>query len=119
MNKQERRQTQQLLDKIKFLRENLDPMFPLQHVQILLEAALDEGLSHKEMYRKLEPQSSASTNRGIKALSAQSWQMNADGTRRKSGKGLLRTDPDPLELRVKRITLTKDGQEFVKELSEI
>lgn len=115
MNTKQRKQLRLILNSVRHARKHIDPMLPLQYLQILLEVSLDSGLSHKEMYERLAPQSASSTARGLKDLSKISWKYD-NNNRRREGHGLLRSDPDPMELRVKRITLTQEGADYLADM---
>jgi len=97
-----------LLDRaLRFARKNLSPDITAQRLLILIAVYFHEGLSQRELMNYLESTSITALSRNLADLSAMT-------TRKEPGPGLLELRTDPLNLRVKRVFLTRKGRRFVK-----
>ena len=98
----------ELLDRaLRFARKNLSADVTAQRLLILIAVYFHEGLSQRELMNYLEGTS-------IPALSRNLADLSALTTKKVPGPGLLELRTDPLNLRVKRVFLTRKGRSFVK-----
>ena len=93
---------------LRFARARLSPDITAQRLLILIGVYLHEGLSQRELLNHLDSTSITALSRNIADLSALT-------TRKSPGPGLLELRPDPMNLRVKRVFLTRKGRSFVKQ----
>ena len=93
---------------LRFARARLSPDITAQRLLILIGVYLHEGLSQRELLNHLDSTSITALSRNIADLSSLT-------TRKTPGPGLLELRSDPLNLRVKRIFLTRKGRSFVKQ----
>ncbi len=93
---------------LRFARARLSPDITAQRLLILIGVYLHEGLSQRELLNHLETTSITALSRNIADLSALT-------TRKAPGPGLLELRNDPMNLRVKRVFLTRKGRSFVKQ----
>lgn len=101
--------TMRVLDRaLEFARKKLSTDITAQRLQILLAVYFNEGLSQRELLQFLEMTSITALSRNIADLSRLT-------TRKLKGPGLLELRIDPLNLRVKRIFLTKKGKRFMEQ----
>lgn len=98
---------QQLDKALRFARTNLSPDVTAQRLLILIGVYFHEGLSQRELLSFLDSTSITALSRNIADLSSLT-------TKKLPGPGLLELRVDPLNLRVKRIFLTKKGHRFMK-----
>ena len=97
-----------LLDRaLRFARKNLSPDITAQRLLILIAVYFHEGLSQRELMNHLESTSITALSRNLADLSAMT-------TRKEPGPGLLELRTDPLNLRIKRVFLTRKGRSFVR-----
>lgn len=94
---------------LRFARARLSPDITAQRLLILIGVYRHEGLSQRELLQHLESTSITALSRNIADLSALT-------TRKLPGPGLLELRTDPMNLRVKRVFLTRKGRSFVKQL---
>ena len=98
----------ELLDRaLRFARKNLSADVTAQRLLILIAVYFHEGLSQRELMNYLEGTSITALSRNLADLSALT-------TKKAPGPGLLELRTDPLNLRVKRVFLTRKGKTFVK-----
>lgn len=93
---------------LRFARAKLTADITAQRLLILICVYLNEGLSQRELLTKLESTSITALSRNLADLSALT-------TRKQAGPGLLELRTDPMNLRVKRVHLTKKGKTFVNQ----
>lgn len=93
---------------LRFARSRLSPDITAQRLLILIGVYLHEGLSQRELLNHLETTSITALSRNIADLSVLT-------TRKTPGPALLELRPDPMNLRVKRVFLTRKGRAFVKQ----
>lgn len=93
---------------LRFARARLSPDITAQRLLILIGVYLHEGLSQRELLNHLDSTSITALSRNIADLSALT-------TRKAPGPGLLELRSDPMNLRVKRVFLTRKGRSFVKQ----
>jgi DNA-binding MarR family transcriptional regulator len=97
-----------LLDRaLRFARKNLSADITAQRLLILIAVYFHEGLSQRELMDYLEGTSITALSRNLADLSSLT-------TKKVPGPGLLELRTDPLNLRVKRVFLTRKGKSFVK-----
>ena len=103
-----------LLDRaLRFARKNLSADVTAQRLLILIAVYFHEGLSQRELMDYLDSTSITALSRNLADLSGLT-------TKKLPGPGLLELRTDPLNLRVKRVFLTRKGRNFVKRwLTEI
>ena len=98
----------EILDRaLRFARKHLSPDITAQRLLILIAVYFHEGLSQRELMCHLESTSITALSRNLADLSALT-------TRKVPGPGLLELRTDPLNLRIKRVYLTRKGRRFVK-----
>ncbi|MEJ2127825.1 MAG: hypothetical protein P8X81_03165 [Woeseiaceae bacterium] len=101
--------TMRMLDRaLHFARKKLTTDITAQRLQILLAVYFNEGLSQRELLRFLDMTSITALSRNIADLSRLT-------TKKLKGPGLLELRVDPLNLRVKRVFLTKKGERFMEQ----
>lgn len=94
---------------LRYARSHLSPDVTAQRLLILICVYFNQGLSQRELLAKLDSTSITALSRNLADLST--WT-----TRKTEGPGLIELRADPMNLRVKRVFLTNDGQKFVKSL---
>ncbi len=92
---------------LRFARAELTADITAQRLLILICVFFNQGLSQRELLSKLKSTSITALSRNLADLSA--WT-----TRKKEGPGLIELRADPMNLRVKRVFLTKKGERFVR-----
>lgn len=92
---------------LRFARKNLSADVTAQRLLILLAVYFHEGLSQRELMNYLESTSITALSRNLADLSSLT-------TKKAAGPGLLELRTDPMNLRVKRVFLTRKGRSFVK-----
>ena len=101
--------TMRVLDRaLEFARRKLSTDITAQRLQILLAVYFNEGLGQRELLRFLDMTSITALSRNIADLSRLT-------TKKVEGPGLLELRVDPLNLRVKRVFLTKKGKRFMEQ----
>ena len=109
MNKAKSLQALQSLDRaLRFARARLSPDITAQRLLILLAVYFHEGLSQRELLRHLELTSITALSRNLADLSDLT-------TKKEAGPGLLELRVDPMNLRAKRVYLTRKGTKFVQD----
>ena len=99
----------QSLDRaLRFARSRLSGDVTAQRLLILLAVYEHEGLSQTELMQFLDGTSITALSRNIADLSA----LN---TRKKPGPGLLELRTDPMNLRIRRVYLTRRGRNFMRQ----
>ncbi len=103
-----------LIDRaLRFARKNLSADVTAQRLLILVAVYFHEGLSQRQLMNHLDSTSITALSRNLADLS----RLN---TKKLPGPGLLELRTDPLNLRIKRVYLTRKGRSFVKRwLAEI
>lgn len=91
---------------LRFARARLSPDITAQRLLILIAVYFNEGLSQRELLTHLESTSITALSRNLADLSALT-------TKKVPGPGLLELRTDPLNLRVKRVFLTRKGRNFM------
>lgn len=94
---------------LRFARAELSADITAQRLLILLSVYFNQGMSQRELLTKLDSTSITALSRNLADLSA--WT-----TRKCDGPNLIELRPDPMNLRIKRVFLTKTGEEFVQRL---
>jgi DNA-binding MarR family transcriptional regulator len=92
---------------LRFARSHLSPDVTAQRLLILICVYFNQGLSQRELLTKLDSTSITALSRNLADLSA--WT-----TRKTEGPGLIELRADPMNLRIKRVFLTKAGERFVR-----
>ena len=101
--------TLQAMDRaLRFARARLSPDITAQRLLILIAVYFNEGLSQRELLQHLESTSITALSRNLADLSTLT-------TRKSPGPGLLELRVDPMNLRVKRVFLTRKGRSFMKQ----
>lgn len=101
--------TMRMLDRaLHFARKKLTTDITAQRLQILLAVYFNEGLNQRELLQFLDMTSITALSRNIADLSRLT-------TKKLEGPGLLELRVDPLNLRVKRVFLTKKGRRFMEQ----
>ena len=109
MSKETHRDTLRALDRaLRFARAKLSPDITAQRLLILIAVYFNEGLSQRELLQHLESTSITALSRNLADLSALT-------TKKLPGPGLLELRVDPLNLRIRRVFLTRKGKNFVKQ----
>ncbi len=93
---------------LRFARARLSGDITAQRLLILIAVQAHEGLSQSELLRWLDSTSITALSRNIADLSA----LN---TRKQPGPGLLELRTDPMNLRIKRVFLTRKGRTFIRQ----
>ena len=91
---------------LRFARAQLSPDITAQRLLILICVYFNQGMSQRELLTRLESTSITALSRNLADLS--SWT-----TRKTAGPGLIELRPDLMNLRVKRVYLTKAGNRFM------
>lgn len=97
----------ELIDFLRFARDNIAPDVTVQRVLVLLSVARNPGLSQAELGKVLPGISVTALSRNIADLSSRTSQ-------KQPGPGLVELRPDPASLRRKRVFLTDRGRRFMK-----
>lgn len=102
-------QSLESLDKgLRFARARLSGDVTAQRLLILIAVSRHEGLSQSELFNWLDSTSITALSRNLADLSALT-------TRKQPGPGLLELRTDPMNLRVKRVFLTRKGRNFMRQ----
>ena len=102
-------ETLRALDRaLRFARARLSPDITAQRLLILIAVYFNQGLSQRELLQHLESTSITALSRNLADLSVLT-------TKKLPGPGLLELRVDPLNLRIKRVFLTRKGRGFVKQ----
>lgn len=96
-----------LEEALRFARAKLTADVTAQRLLILISVFFNEGMSQRELLTTLDSTSITALSRNLADLSA--WT-----TRKCPGPDLIELRPDPMNLRVKRVFLTKTGERFVR-----
>lgn len=107
LEKKEIQRVQMLDNALRFARARLTADITAQRLLILISVFQHEGMSQRELLQTLESTSITALSRNIADLSGLT-------TKKLPGPGLLELRVDPMNLRVKRIYLTKKGRTFIK-----
>jgi DNA-binding MarR family transcriptional regulator len=103
----------QALDRaLRYARSKLSPDVTAQRLLILLAVYFHEGLSQRELLKHLDGTSITALSRNLADLSVLT-------TKKQPGPGLLELRVDPLNLRIKRVFLTRKGKRFVQRWLEV
>ena len=109
MNDRQLKNTMQVLDKgLRFARARLSADIPAQRLLILIAVYFNQGLSQRELLQHLDSTSITALSRNLADLSALT-------TKKLPGPGLLELRMDPLNLRVRRVFLTRKGRTFMRQ----
>jgi len=92
---------------LRFARSQLSADVTAQRLLILICVYFNQGLSQRELLTKLESTSITALSRNLADLSA--WT-----TRKRQGPDLIELRANPMNLREKRVFLTKLGEKFVR-----
>lgn len=92
---------------LRYARAKLSPDITAQRLLILIAVYFNEGLSQRELLQHLETTSITALSRNLADLSVLT-------TRKSPGPGLLELRIDPLNLRIKRVFLTRKGKSFMQ-----
>jgi DNA-binding MarR family transcriptional regulator len=93
---------------LRYARAKLSPDITAQRLLILIAVYFHEGLSQRELLAHLELTSITALSRNLADLSELT-------TKKLPGPGLLEQRVDPLNLRVRRVFLTRKGKQFMKQ----
>jgi DNA-binding MarR family transcriptional regulator len=105
--------TLRVLDRaLRFARARLSPDITAQRLLILIAVYFHEGLSQRELLQHLESTSITALSRNLADLSGLT-------SRKMPGPNLLELRTDPLNLRIKRIYLTRKGKSLMKRWLEV
>ncbi|MEE4161814.1 MAG: hypothetical protein V2I25_04840 [Woeseiaceae bacterium] len=96
---------------LRFARSQLTADVTAQRLLILLCVFFNQGLSQRELLTKLDSTSITALSRNLADLS--SWT-----TRKTEGPGLIELRNDPMNLRIKRVYLTRKGERFVRKWAQ-
>lgn len=107
LSKAEVEQLHALDEALRFARSELTADVTAQRLLILISVFFNQGMSQRELLTKLDSTSITALSRNLADLSA--WT-----TRKSEGPNLIELRPDPMNLRVKRVFLTKTGERFVR-----
>ena len=109
MNDRQLTNTMRTLDKgLRFARARLSADITAQRLLILIAVYFNEGLSQRELLQHLDSTSITALSRNLADLSALT-------TKKLPGPGLLELRMDPLNLRVRRVFLTRKGHTFMRQ----
>lgn len=98
------------LDRVlRCARSALGPDVTVQRLLILINVYLHEGISQRELLRRLDATSIPALSRNLADLSART-------SKKTPGPGLLELRVDPMNLRRKTIHLTGKGRRVVRKL---
>lgn len=104
-----KKETLRALDRaLRFARARLSPDITAQRLLILIAVYFNEGLSQRELLQHLESTSITALSRNLADLSVLT-------TKKLPGPGLLELRVDPLNLRIRRVFLTRKGRTFMKQ----
>ena len=92
---------------LRYARAKLSPDITAQRLLILVCVSIHEGLSQRELLRKLDTTSITALSRNLADLSELT-------TKKLPGPGLIELRTDPTNLRVKRVHLTAKGKRFIR-----
>ena len=92
---------------LRFARAELNPDVTAQRLLILICVFFNQVLSQRELLSKLESTSITALSRNLADLSV--WT-----TKKTEGPGLIELRGDPMNLRIKRVYLTRKGEGFVR-----
>lgn len=92
---------------LRFARSELTADITAQRLLILISVFFNQGMSQRELLTKLDTTSITALSRNLADLSA--WT-----TRKTEGPGLIELRPDPMNLRIKRVYLTDEGNAFMR-----
>ena len=99
----------EILEKgLKFARARISGDITAQRLLILIAAYRHEGLSQRELSQHLAATSVTALSRNLADLSTLT-------TRKQPGPGLLELRLDPMNLRVRRVYLTRAGKSFMRQ----
>ena len=96
---------------LRFARSKISPDITAQRLLILIAVHFHQGLSQRELLAHLESVSITALSRNIADLSKLT-------TKKSPGPGLIELRADPLNLRIKRVFLTKKGTRFMEQWLE-
>ncbi len=94
---------------LRLLRARVAPDITVQRVLILMAVGANEGLSQKALLETLDATS-------ITALSRNLADLSAFTSRKCAGPGLIELKTDPMNLRERRVHLTRKGRRLVRDL---
>lgn len=103
----EKKQLHSLDAALRFARRELSADVTAQRLLILINVFFNQGMSQRELLATLDSTSITALSRNLADLSG--WT-----TRKDEGPGLIELRADPMNLRVKRVFLTKKGERFVR-----
>jgi DNA-binding MarR family transcriptional regulator len=92
---------------LRFARAERNPDVTAQRLLILICVFFNEGLSQRELLSKLDSTSITALSRNLADLSV--WT-----TKKTEGPGLIELRGDPMNLRIKRVFLTRKGERFMR-----
>lgn len=95
---------------LRLVRARVAPDITAQRLLILLAVHFHEGLSQRELLDWLDSTSITALSRNLADLSALT-------SRKTEGPGLIELRVDPMNLRVKRVYLTRKGKRLVADLA--
>ena len=95
-----------IIDFLRFARDNLSPDVTVQRLLVLLSVARHEGVSQRELSDLLPGISITAMSRNLADLSART-------SRKTRGPALIKQVHDPDNLRRKQLFLTTKGRQFI------
>jgi DNA-binding MarR family transcriptional regulator len=95
---------------LRLVRARVAPDITAQRLLILLAVHFNEGLSQRELMQRLDSTS-------ITALSRNLADLSAFTSRKTEGPGLIELRVDPMNLRIKRVFLTRRGRRLLRDLA--
>jgi DNA-binding MarR family transcriptional regulator len=93
---------------LRFARSHLSPDITAQRLLILIAVYFNEGLSQRELLDHLESTSITALSRNLADLSTLT-------TKKLPGPGLLELRIEPMNLRLRRVFLTRKGHRFMRQ----
>ena len=92
---------------LRFARSELSADITAQRLLILICVFFNQGMNQRELLGKLRSTSITALSRNLADLSV--WT-----TRKAEGPGLIELRSDPMNLRTKRVFLTRKGERFMR-----
>lgn len=96
-----------LVSALRFARAQTNPDITVQRLLILLCVYRHEGSNQRELLERLHSTSATALSRNLADLSA----LNV---KKQAGLALIEFQADPMNLRIKRVYLTRKGKQFMR-----
>lgn len=110
LSKEDRERLLQLREIVRMFQEKNENM-PVQVINVLLTVALNEGKSMRELMRLADIESQSTISRHLIDLGPRNRY-------KKEGYKLVQSKVDPMEMRKKNYTLTKNGRRLTSSILE-